>query len=176
MRDRPQLHQLLNAPEQSSIQNWRSRSEDLPGQNTHNSRLLEEVGGCPKIMFSTRFWRCSFSFFVRSLFSRSRPHPSPEPAAPGPQVALSQVVRSTQRIVAGARAFQLSAADAVKSSSLGTDGPPVKSFIFEVEGKEGNASRWENLAPRGSWECFFFNLFHAECGHLRNVRCLFMGF
>ena len=46
-------------------------------------------------------------------------------------VELHEVVRSTQRIVAGASSFQLKAG-ATSLRSIGTDGPPLKSFIFEV--------------------------------------------
>ena len=45
---------------------------------------------------------------------------------------LTEVVRSTQRIVAGATAFQVQGAKG-SVSSLGTNGPPLKTFIFEAE-------------------------------------------
>ena len=44
-----------------------------------------------------------------------------------------QVVRSTQRIVAGAAAFQASAAEKEHIGSLGPAGPPLKAFLFESD-------------------------------------------
>ena len=49
------------------------------------------------------------------------------------RVKLTQVVRSTKRIVAGAAAFQLTAESI---TSVGTDGPPLKSFLFEAPSLE----------------------------------------
>eukprot|EP00438_Fugacium_kawagutii_P015115 Skav214606 [mRNA] locus=scaffold57:982173:984323:- [translate_table: standard] len=49
------------------------------------------------------------------------------------QVILTQVVRSTKRVVLGASTFQLQdhMQDA-DTTCLGTDGPPLKSFLFEA--------------------------------------------
>ena len=44
------------------------------------------------------------------------------------RVKLTQVVRSTKRIVAGAAAFQLGTES---TTSVSTDGPPLKSFLFD---------------------------------------------
>ena len=48
------------------------------------------------------------------------------------RVALTQVVRSTKRIVRGAAAFQLSD-EGQHTTSVGTDGPPLKCFIFKSD-------------------------------------------
>eukprot|EP00435_Cladocopium_sp_Y103_P019128 s3297_g4.t1 len=48
-------------------------------------------------------------------------------------VKLTEVVRSTQRIVAGAVSFQLGESGIDNVESLGTDGPPIKTFLFEVQ-------------------------------------------
>ena len=45
-------------------------------------------------------------------------------------VALTEVVRSTKRIVRGAAAFQI-LSEEQQATSLGTDGPPLKSFLFQ---------------------------------------------
>lgn len=46
-------------------------------------------------------------------------------------VQLSEVIRGSQRITAAARTFQLSEA-ARSVAAVGTDGPPVKTYIFEA--------------------------------------------
>ena len=45
------------------------------------------------------------------------------------RVKLTEVIRSTKRIVAGASAFQVTAEHV---TSQGTDGPPLKTFLFEA--------------------------------------------
>ncbi|CAK9113761.1 Helicase ATP-binding domain-containing protein [Durusdinium trenchii] len=50
-------------------------------------------------------------------------------------VELSEVIRSTQRIVAGAMPFQ-HAQSASSVQGMGTEGPPLKSFLFEVESEK----------------------------------------
>ena len=53
------------------------------------------------------------------------------------RVNLTEVVRSTKRVAFGANAFQLQ--DGEPTTCLGTTGPPLKSFIFEVpEGYDGD--------------------------------------
>ncbi|CAE7761106.1 unnamed protein product [Symbiodinium sp. KB8] len=47
------------------------------------------------------------------------------------RVKLSEVVRSTKRIVAGAATFQLNTQRDAAASSLGSDGPPLKTFLFD---------------------------------------------
>ncbi|CAE7775764.1 unnamed protein product, partial [Symbiodinium necroappetens] len=47
------------------------------------------------------------------------------------RVQLSEVIRGSQRITAAARTFQLSEA-ARSVAAVGTDGPPVKTYIFEA--------------------------------------------
>ncbi|CAK8996693.1 unnamed protein product [Durusdinium trenchii] len=47
-------------------------------------------------------------------------------------VSLSDVVRSTQRIVAAAQAFELEKSKGITTSCSGTNGPPLKTFIFEA--------------------------------------------
>ena len=52
------------------------------------------------------------------------------------RVNLTEVVRCTKRLVLGANAFQLQ--DGEPTRCLGTTGPPLKSFIFEMpEGDDG---------------------------------------
>ena len=52
---------------------------------------------------------------------------------PGIQtVKLTQVLRSTKRIVAGSAAFRLDSGMADVATALSTDGPPLKSFIFNL--------------------------------------------
>eukprot|EP00438_Fugacium_kawagutii_P030889 Skav215842 [mRNA] locus=scaffold1630:85275:87416:- [translate_table: standard] len=46
------------------------------------------------------------------------------------KVTLTQVVRSTKRVVAGAASFGLPDSDA--TSCIGTTGPPLKTFLFET--------------------------------------------
>ncbi|CAE7377564.1 unnamed protein product, partial [Symbiodinium microadriaticum] len=52
------------------------------------------------------------------------------------RVKLSEVVRSTKRIVAGAAAFQLNTQGEDDASSLGSDGPPLKTFLFDPVGED----------------------------------------
>ncbi|CAE7246864.1 VAC8 [Symbiodinium sp. CCMP2592] len=59
------------------------------------------------------------------------------------KVQLTEVVRSTRQIVLGAASFQVNAEAAVPA---GTDGPPVKSFIFEASKDE--AERMKHYARR----------------------------
>ena len=47
-----------------------------------------------------------------------------------PMVKLTEVVRNTKRIVAGAATFFAAALEREGVTSLGADGPPVKTFIF----------------------------------------------
>ena len=47
-----------------------------------------------------------------------------------PMVKLTEVVRNTKRIIAGAAAFFAAALEREGVTSLGADGPPVKTFIF----------------------------------------------
>ena len=58
-------------------------------------------------------------------------------------VYLTEVVRSSQRILAGASAFQLNAAhDEETESQHQADGPPLKSLIFEFETGAGVIERY----------------------------------
>ena len=59
------------------------------------------------------------------------------------KVQLTEVVRSTKQIVLGAASFQVNAEAAVP---VGTDGPPVKSFIFEPSKDED--ARMKHYARR----------------------------
>ncbi|CAE7244678.1 unnamed protein product [Symbiodinium sp. CCMP2592] len=52
------------------------------------------------------------------------------------RVKLSEVVRSTKRIVAGAATFQLNTQRDTAVSSLGSDGPPLKTFLFDPVGQD----------------------------------------
>ena len=49
---------------------------------------------------------------------------------------LTEVVRSSQRIVAGAAAFQLGGNKAQVTSQHNATGPPLKSFLFDLEGDQ----------------------------------------
>ena len=49
---------------------------------------------------------------------------------------LTEVVRSSQRIVAGAAAFQLGENKAQVTSQHNATGPPLKSFLFDLEGDQ----------------------------------------
>ena len=49
------------------------------------------------------------------------------------EISLTQVVRSTKRIVAGAAAFQASVAEKEQIASLCPAGPPLKAFLFESD-------------------------------------------
>ncbi|CAL1157456.1 unnamed protein product [Cladocopium goreaui] len=51
-------------------------------------------------------------------------------------VKLIEVVRSTQRIVAGALNFRLGESRNENVDSLGTHGPPIKTFLFEVQAEQ----------------------------------------
>ena len=51
-------------------------------------------------------------------------------------VKLIEVVRSTQRIVAGALSFRLGESGVENVDSLGTHGPPIKTFLFEVQAEQ----------------------------------------
>ena len=53
-----------------------------------------------------------------------------------PMVKLTEVVRNTKRIVAGAAAFFADALEREGVTSLGADGPPVKTFIFVAKDDE----------------------------------------
>ena len=59
------------------------------------------------------------------------------------RVKLTQVVRSAKRIVAGAAAFQ-STAESV--TSVGTDGPPLKLFLFDASSFETDLELVEEYA------------------------------
>ena len=53
-----------------------------------------------------------------------------------PMVKLTEVVRNTKRIMAGAAAFFAAALEREGVTSLGVDGPPVKTFIFVAKDNE----------------------------------------
>ena len=48
-------------------------------------------------------------------------------------VYLTEIVRSTERVVLGAKPFQLSP-ETEQATSIGANGPPLKSFLFDREG------------------------------------------
>ncbi|CAE7246869.1 PUB12 [Symbiodinium sp. CCMP2592] len=60
------------------------------------------------------------------------------------KVQMTEVVRSTRQIVLGAASFQVNAEAAVPA---GTDGPPVKSYIFEAP-KDDEEERMKQYARR----------------------------
>ena len=55
------------------------------------------------------------------------------------EVVLTEVVRSTQRIVAGAGAFQLGDKKLMTTSQHNASGPPLKTFVFDAS--TGGAAR-----------------------------------
>ena len=51
----------------------------------------------------------------------------------GQVVELKEVVRSTQRLVAGAGAFRLNVSGEAPVTCLGTEGPPLKTYLFDCK-------------------------------------------
>ena len=87
-----------------------------------NQRLFQEVRAQHKLILSD----LSQSFLLDNNYPEMR------------RVNLTEVVRSTKRVAFGANAFQLQ--DSEPTTCLGTTGPPLKSFIFEVpEGYDGDS-------------------------------------
>ena len=86
-----------------------------------NQHIFQEVHAQRKLILSD----LSQSFLLNNKYPEMR------------RVNLTEVVRCTKRLVLGAHAFQLQ--DDEPSTCLGTTGPPIKSFIFEVpEGHDGD--------------------------------------
>ena len=54
------------------------------------------------------------------------------------EVRLTEVVRCTKRIVAGAAAFHATPSDKEELASLSPDGPPMKTFLFEATDGESD--------------------------------------
>ena len=79
-----------------------------------NSELFEKVNAVQKMLLSD----ISQSSFLHHKF----PHMF--------QSSLSEIVRSTKRIMHGASAFRLQENDLI--SCIGTTGPPLKTFLFEM--------------------------------------------
>ena len=79
-----------------------------------NQSIFQEVRAQHKLILSD----VSQSFLLQNNYPEMR------------RVNLTEVVRSTQRIVFGANTFQLQ--DDEPTTCLGTTGPPLKSFIFEM--------------------------------------------
>ena len=75
---------------------------------------------------------------------------------PAKKITMTQVVRSTQRIVAGAAAFQASAAEKDQIGSLCPAGPPLKAFLFESDGQ-----LYENYAEHTVSALFFVMCIYA---------------
>ena len=87
-----------------------------------NQRLFQEVRAQHKLILSD----LSQSFLLDNNYPEMR------------RVNLTEVVRNTKRVAFGANAFQLQ--DGEPTTCLGTTGPPLKSFIFEVpEGYDGDS-------------------------------------
>lgn len=61
-------------------------------------------------------------------------------------VKLTEVVRSSQRIVAGAAAFQVGETKAEVTSQHNAQGPPLKSFLFDAGGSPGSAEYFDSYA------------------------------
>ena len=78
-----------------------------------NQGIFQEVHAQRKLVLSDRSQSC----LLETKYPEMR------------RVNLTEVVRSTKRIVCGANAFQLQ--DDEPITCLGTTGPPLKSFIFE---------------------------------------------
>ena len=79
-----------------------------------NQHIFQEVHAQRKLILSD----LSQSLLLNNNFPEMR------------QVNLTEVVRSTKRITSGAKAFQLQGGEA--TTCVGTTGPPLKSFLFEV--------------------------------------------
>ena len=67
------------------------------------------------------------------------------------RVFLTEVVRSTKRIVLGAAAFQISASSE-HNSSLGSDGPPLKTYIFESDGERSTLQSYCKHTITALWD------------------------
>ena len=67
------------------------------------------------------------------------------------RVFLTEVVRSTKRIVLGAAAFQISASGE-DNSSLGSDGPPLRTYIFESEGEQPTFQNYARHTVSALWD------------------------
>ena len=67
------------------------------------------------------------------------------------RVFLTEVVRSTQRIVLGATAFQISASGE-HNSSLGSNGPPLKTYIFESDGEKSTLQNYCRHTISAFWD------------------------
>ena len=80
-------------------------------------------------------------------------------------VALTEVVRSTKRIVRGAAAFQVLSQEQ-EATSLGTDGPPLKSFLFQ-SADEITASGYKKEYP-----AFVIQAFSHVAQSYPNLRSL----
>ena len=78
-----------------------------------NQGIFQEVRAQRKLILSDR----SQAFLLETKYPEMR------------RVILTEIVRSTKRIVCGANAFHLQ--DDEPITCLGTTGPPLKSFIFE---------------------------------------------
>eukprot|EP00435_Cladocopium_sp_Y103_P051666 s2934_g16.t1 len=87
-----------------------------------NQRIFQEVRAQQKLILSD----LSQSFLLENTYPDMH------------EVNLTEVVRSTKRVVFGANVFQLQDEDDEPTTCLGTTGPPLKTFIFEVlQGYDG---------------------------------------
>lgn len=83
-----------------------------------------------------------------------------------PEVKLTQVVRSSKRIVAGAAAFQGSF-DKKDVTSLGPPGPPLKTFLFESGAEDLPEYVFYSIAALGHLMCNYSGLsFHNRLAFL----------
>eukprot|EP00438_Fugacium_kawagutii_P015117 Skav214608 [mRNA] locus=scaffold57:999581:1002537:- [translate_table: standard] len=97
-----------------------------------NSQVFEAVSAQRKILLSD---------FSQSLVLDNR-YPQMR------RITLTQVVRSTKRVVLGANAFRM---DDGEVSCLGTTGPPLKSFLFEAQSDQEVFSQFAVHTMKALW-------------------------
>eukprot|EP00438_Fugacium_kawagutii_P001453 Skav211870 [mRNA] locus=scaffold1431:208885:210723:- [translate_table: standard] len=65
------------------------------------------------------------------------------------RVTLTQIVRSTKRVMLGANAFRMEDGDPI--SCLGTTGPPLKSFLFDAQDDQEVFSQFAAHTTKALW-------------------------
>ena len=68
-----------------------------------------------------------------------------------PTVRLTEVIRSTQRIIAGAATFHSNASERQGLKSVCPDGPPLKTFIFNSQGPSESLKGYVQKTVQGIW-------------------------
>ena len=103
---------------QSFILQVIDEAQDVFFENVHHVFLDSISSGCKEQLLLSS--QCQCSSVPRELFPGIR------------KIGLTEVIRSTQRIVAGAAAFHSAASVKEDLISVCPDGPPVKTFIFNL--------------------------------------------